>query len=296
MEPKELLKKLGFDLKEVEEAKEPDELIEKFHEKSKAENFEIFKNDLGAKDLTPENIKGFLKESKNKTFGELAANLDRQITKLVPEITAEQLKDMKLPEKMESLSEALKEKYSAGQNKDITELQKKNVELQNEAVKAKEEAEEKIRQAFKEADTKLINDKVSWGMKSKFLNVPKDKLLTGKHNDAYFLASNSFINTKYDFTVDEHGEIIPLVKGSQQRVTDKKDGKEYFVTADDLLLKTLDELGFIQKSNGNGQTNVQQRTQTIDTGAAPKNNGTDHSAVFDRGAKIREQTGYVNNQ
>lgn len=251
IDAKELLTKLGIK-PEVLEDKDAtlDTVVEEFNTKQSEHFKEIY--------LNSDDYKGRLSRYQEDEFVKWQAMLDSAIKKSGLELTDDQ-KKLKPKEKIELLSAHIRESSSG--KKDIAALQQELLDAKNALTELEAKTKDEIQKAFTEADKKVIADKNNILLKQKFLSIPAERIIGGKHNDGYYKALKATLDEKYDFLPDEKGELTIFEKGTQKKPTAKVDGKESFVSVDDILKAQLKELSFWVESNGQGGQQGQQRQQ-----------------------------------
>lgn len=256
-----LLKGAGFTdelLKKAEEADfKPEDAIEAVNNSQKEHYEQLLKNDL------TEAITGEVtKKLDGEFFGKLNANLKKS------GMPIEEIQELSMADKIIKFEKFLKEKYEKNVDKDklkeqFQELEKKNLELTNKLTEKDEEVIKTVEQVKKDSQSQLIKDKVELRLQKEYNNIPDNRLVGGKKTDGLFIAAKSMADTKYDLGLDEKtNEVIFYEKGTQKRAVAKKDGKENFVTASDVIQNELKGLSLWVESNGQGQQQKQTTTTT----------------------------------
>lgn len=218
---------------------DPTPVIEKVNELNKEQFYKVFENDSEYQQII-----------KDKAVGQVKSTYDNHLKKFgfVDE------KNLPIHEKLQLFADFFKEKVKKELNipdvaKEVEELQKKNLDLQNEFTEKEKSYQEQIEQAKKE--NVKVNQKLSdIELNKMFLGVDAKTILGGKHSDGLFKAVRSSMAEKYDFHYDDG--LSFTLKGKESKPTAKIDGKEVILENNQVLLNEMKELGFINESNGSG--------------------------------------------
>lgn len=187
----ELLKKLGFDVAELEKDDADLEAILTAHnEKEKAHWFELFENS--------DELKNKQTENEGKIYAKHQKIVDGAIKKAGLVLTDEQAK-LKPQEKIELLVSHLTT-TNAG-TKEIGELQSQLLDWKNKYIDLEKTSEQKISDAISAADQKVLADKVHFHLKNKFISIPKDKLVGNEHLDIHWIGLEAKLKEKYDVSL-----------------------------------------------------------------------------------------------
>lgn len=261
----ELLKKLGFDVAELEKDDADLEAILTAHnEKEKAHWFELFENS--------DELKNKQTENEGKIYAKHQKIVDGAIKKAGLVLTDEQAK-LKPQEKIELLVSHLTTTNSG--TKEIGDLHNQLLDLKNKYSDLEKASETKIKEAFDAADKKSMADRTHFHLKQKFISVPKDKLVGNEHLDLHWIALESKLKEKYDISFDDKGEFVFYKKGTSQKAEGTKDGRAVLLTPDEIITSQLKENKSWAESNGSGKGGNQQQRQQQDNG---QNNNTGNAA------------------
>ncbi len=189
-----------------------------------------------------------------KAEGEVYAAAERAMKRDGMDI--EEVKELKMKEKIIKYGEFLKTKYT--NTKDQTKLkeefdtlQKDHLELKNTMTDKEEEWTGKYSQVVKDEAAKSLKKEVDLTMHKHFQTIPENRIVGGKRPDGFYAAVKSVIDSKYDVTMDK-GEVVYLEKGTSTRAKGKKDGREEFLSTEDVMNNELKNLSLLVQSNGEG--------------------------------------------
>ncbi len=245
---KKLLKGAGYPDSVFADSEKDDFKIEEIIEAnndSQKEHYEgLLKSDIqsGVKD-----------EVFQKAEGEVYAAAERAMKRDGMDI--EEVKELKMKEKIIKYGEFLKTKYT--NTKDQTKLkeefdtlQKDHLELKNTLTDKEEEWTGKYSQVVKDEEAKSLKKEVDLTMHKHFQTIPENRIVGGKRPDGFYAAVKSVIDSKYDVTMDK-GEVVYLEKGTSTRAKGKKEGREEFLSTEDVMNNELKNLSLLVQSNGN---------------------------------------------
>lgn len=242
---KALLKGIGLEsvLTEIEKDDfDANTAVSKFNEGQKAHYRDIIKNEIAPEIET---------EITAKVEGKIYNTFRNDIKKSFG-VPLDKLKD-KFPNEMLAIAKThIDETYSKNPNaEEMKKLQEELIETRNAYTELEGKLPKEIERIQKEEKQKTVSKLTGIELQKKYNSIPADKLLGKSHAPGYYVAMKADLYEKYDFGIDENENPIPYVKGTSQRATSKDaNGKESFANIDELVLNSLDTLGFINKSNG----------------------------------------------
>lgn len=242
---KTLLKGLGLPDTILEDIEKPEfdvaKTVSAYNESQKAHYHDIIKNEIA-----PEIEDELSRQINGKWLGSLNADLKKYFG-----VPMDEIKDLPVHEKLKLVKK--KQDEAASKNPDsaaITKLQEEKMEWQNKHTELEQSIAAKIESANKDAEKRIAAKLTDISITKKFHSIPAEKIIGG-HSEGIQLALKSYINTKYDLSVDEKDETVIFDKGTSKRATGKDaSGKEYFLTLDETMLNSLKELKLQKESNG----------------------------------------------
>lgn len=267
-----LIKKLGF--KDVNNDDfDQAEALKVFHEKIKADNFELFKNDTDYKD-----------EIEASARAKILGTMDRDLKKYG--LTDDDLKEKKAHEKLKLLFDKAEEKFGKAGD-DVKPLQDEIVELKNAAIDKETEYQKSKEDYEKVSDGKLAKDKADLKLNALFYAYPKDQLISKKHSDGMFKALQATIDSSYDARIVD-GELSFFDKGTDKRAMGTVDGREAILTTEEILNSTLKDLSFVVESGGGGKDDPKPPDPK---GGGGNGKHTESAKVIEMRARIAAQQG-----
>lgn len=246
-----LLKGLGFTdelLKKADEADfDADAAIEAVNNSQKEHYETLLKNELTS---------SITEDVTKQRDGELLNKLNYNLKK--SGVPLKEIETLPMHEKIIFAEKFFKEKYGKSTDADelkkqYQELEAKNLELTNKITETEETWKGEVEKVKKESQNLLIRDKVDLRMQKEFNNIPDNRLIGGKKTEGFYLAAKNMIDQKFDTSMDDKGNVVFMDKGTQKRVTIKKDGKEDFANISDILQNELKQLSLLVESNGQGK-------------------------------------------
>jgi hypothetical protein len=243
---KELLKALGISeanitaFSDEEKAKElkPKEIASEVVGKQKEAALELLKNDGEYRGQVESEIKG-----------KLFHTFRNDIKKRFPEIglTNKELQE-KEPHELLDVAKEKAGKADTEAGKKVEELQQVNVDLTNELSKLKDET---IPGLESKAEKEISLERSKMLIKSNLATLKGNKELVPEIDGA-FVALDATLQAKYDYKINEKGELDVFLKGTdmKQRPQGKVGDVEKVLTGPEVIRQELTTFGFLQKSNG----------------------------------------------
>lgn len=234
----------------------PKEAVEKLNAAQKEHYGSILRNEI------EEEIKD---DVTKKRDGRWLADLNQAIKK--QGVPFDDIKDLEIKDKIKFLSDHISketQKASGSVAEDYKKAQDEILSLKNQLTEKEDLFKTEIEKVQNQAKAEVTGEKVDMKQRSKFFSIPEEKLIGKKHNEGLYMAYKSVASTKYDFDIDENGDVIAYKKGTKTRVTGKNEnGKDEFMGVEDIMKTELTNLGLWVQSNGQGQATT-QTTQTTD--------------------------------
>lgn len=255
-----LLKGAGFTDELLKKAEEPDfkpeDAIEAVNNSQKEHYETLLRNELTA---------SITKEASATTAAEILNKLNHSLKK--SGVPVNDIDHATVAEKVIAAEKFFKEKFSkiddeSKLKKQFQELEEKYLKVTNEVTEKEEQWNKKYEDVKKESESKLTRDKVDIRLMRDFNAIPDNRVLGGKKQENHYVAVKANIDAKYDTSLDEKGNVVYLEKGTQKRVTFKREGKEDFLTSQDIFPSELKGLNLWVESNGQGQTTPKPVTTT----------------------------------
>lgn len=239
----ELLKKIGLTAEQIAEASKDDfdvnGIVTPFNDSQKEHYKPIIENEI-----KPDIEASVKAEVEGKIYG----TLNNDLKKMGVDINA--IKDLPVHKKLQVFEQTLVAK-NGKPDEAMKAIQDENVELKNKLTDFESKFKTEVETAVNGEKSKVQSRLIDLDLKQKFTSIPADQILGKKHADGILLAIKSHLATKYDLKQDDNENIVAYEKGTAKRAQGKnKDGKEYFLPVEDLLVNSLKELNLNVESNG----------------------------------------------